>query len=72
MGDRYEVVGHHPVAGVAPGGTVTLDLPDGNIAALVAAGHVEPAPAHVCHCGFEAKSARGLSTHERTHDSEDG
>lgn len=41
--DKYKIIGNHPVAGVAPGKTVELDLAEANIAALVKAGHVAPA-----------------------------
>lgn len=37
---KYKVIGNHPVAGVAPGKTVELDLPEANIKALVSAGHI--------------------------------
>lgn len=40
---RVKVIGTRAVAGVAPGGTVELDPERVNIAALVDAGHVEPA-----------------------------
>lgn len=39
----FEVIGNHPVAGVDPGGTVVLDLPQANIDALVRSGHIAPA-----------------------------
>lgn len=42
---KYKVIGDRVVGGVAPGGTVELDLPDENIAALVASGNVEPVKA---------------------------
>lgn len=39
---KFKVVGNHPVAGVAPGGTVDLDhLPQVNVDALLASGHIE-------------------------------
>lgn len=42
---KFKVIGVHAVGGVAPGATVELDLPDENIAALVAAGSIEPVKA---------------------------
>lgn len=39
---KYKIIGSRPVAGVEPGKTVELDLPEANIAALVAAGHIAP------------------------------
>jgi hypothetical protein len=43
--DSYKVIGPCAVDGVEPGGTVELDPAVVNIAALVDAGHVEPAKA---------------------------
>lgn len=43
---KYKVVGECVVGGVAPGGTVELDLPEANIDALIRAGNiVEPVKA---------------------------
>lgn len=48
---KYKVIGECVVAGVAPGGTVELDLPEANIEALVRCGNIEPVKAKA-----EAKS----------------
>lgn len=39
---KYKIIGPRSVAGVEPGKTVELDLPEANIAALVKAGHIAP------------------------------
>lgn len=39
---KYKVIGTQRVGDVEPGGTVELDLPDANIAALLAGGNIEP------------------------------
>ena len=39
---KFKVIGAHAVGGVEPGGTVELDLPDENIAALIRGGNIEP------------------------------
>lgn len=39
---KYKIIGTRSVAGKQPGATVELDMPDANIAALVAGGHIEP------------------------------
>lgn len=44
---KFKVIGLHNVGGVDPGGTVDLDLPDDCIAALIQAGHIQPAPTAV-------------------------
>lgn len=39
---RYKVVGNHKVGGIAPGGTVELDLDEQNEWRLVRGGHLQP------------------------------
>lgn len=39
---KYNVIGEQAVGGVDPGGVVSLNLPAENIAALIAAGNIEP------------------------------
>jgi hypothetical protein len=41
----YRVIGQQAVAGVQPGGTVDLDPAEVDVAALQAAGHIEPVKA---------------------------
>lgn len=47
---------------------------NGTVLVRLASGEWVPEPAepdHTCHCGFVAKTAGGLSTHERSHAEEE-
>lgn len=70
---KVTITGNHPIDGVAPGGK--LDVTEDRALLLARQGAIgwdEVDLGHVCNtCGFEAKTAGGLTSHAKTHDEED-